>query len=73
MFLLEHEGKEILRRYGVRTPRGIVVTREDLDRLGSLVEEYPVIVKAQFLFGGRGKAGAVKKADDPEELREVAE
>ncbi len=73
MFLLEHEGKEILRRYGVRTPRGIVVTRDDLDRLDSLVEEYPVIVKAQFLFGGRGKAGAVKKADNAEELREVAE
>jgi succinyl-CoA synthetase beta subunit len=58
--LYEHEGKALLARYGIAVPRGQVVRAgDDLPDLG-----YPLMVKAQVLRGGRGKAGAVLAADD---------
>src|SRR6266700_2435057 len=69
----EYQGKEILRRYGVATPRGIpcfsVAEAEDASRkLGGKVW----VVKAQIHAGGRGKGGGVKLARSTEEVREHA-
>jgi len=69
----EYQGKEILRRYGVATPRGIpcfsVAEAEDASRkLGGKVW----VVKAQIHAGGRGKGGGVRLARSTEELREHA-
>src|SRR5438067_96850 len=69
----EYQGKEILRRYGVATPRGIpcfsVAEAEDASRkLGGKVW----VVKAQIHAGGRGKGGGVKLARSIEEVREHA-
>jgi len=69
----EYQGKEILRRYGVATPRGIpcfsVAEAEDAARkLGGKVW----VVKAQIHAGGRGKGGGVKLARSLEEVREHA-
>jgi succinyl-CoA synthetase beta subunit len=69
----EYQGKEILRKYGVATPRGIpcfsVAEAEDASRkLGGNVW----VVKAQIHAGGRGKGGGVKLARSIEELREHA-
>src|ERR1700681_4100382 len=69
----EYQGKEILRRYGVATPRGVpcfsVAEAEDASRqLGGKVW----VVKAQIHAGGRGKGGGVKLARSIEEVREHA-
>ena len=65
--LQEFRSKEILARYGLPLGPGDVVTtpagaREAAERMG-----FPVVVKAQVLAGGRGKAGGVKLAANPDE------
>ena len=67
MKLQEYRSKEILARHGVALLEGIVATtpaeaRAAAERIGS-----PVVVKAQVLVGGRGKAGGVKLAATPAE------
>jgi succinyl-CoA synthetase beta subunit len=71
--LYEHQGKELLARFGIAvSPGRLAVTpaeaRQAAQELGC-----PVVVKAQVLTGGRGKAGGVKLADSPEEAAERAE
>jgi len=73
MNLHEYQSKEIFSRYGVPIPRGKVVhtsqqAREIANRFG-----VPVVVKAQVLIGGRGKAGGIKLAHTPDEAERVAE
>jgi succinyl-CoA synthetase beta subunit len=73
MDLLEYQGKQLFRDHGVPTPEGrpaqtaeeAVEAAEELD--------YPVVIKAQVLIGGRGKAGGIKVANDREEARKHAE
>jgi succinyl-CoA synthetase beta subunit len=63
--LLEHQGKQLLATVGVTTPDGGVVSRaEDAAALASALDGR-VVVKAQVTAGKRGKAGAVRFADDP--------
>ena len=67
MKLQEYRSKEILASHGVPVSVGEVATtpaqaRAAADRIGG-----PVVVKAQVLVGGRGKAGGVKLAADPAE------
>ena len=69
----EYQGKEILRKYGVATPRGMPcfsVSEADAAarRLGGKVW----VVKAQIHAGGRGKGGGVKVAKSLEEVHEYA-
>ena len=72
MKIHEYQAKEILRRYGVATPRGKVT--EDPDEAARICEELGgrCVVKAQIHAGGRGKGGGVKLAKSPEEARELA-
>jgi succinyl-CoA synthetase beta subunit len=63
--LYEYQGKELFRRFGIPLSEGRLATtpeeaREAAEQLGG-----PVVVKAQVLAGGRGKAGGIKLADDP--------
>jgi succinyl-CoA synthetase beta subunit len=68
MKLFEYKAKELMRRYGVPVPEGFVVSSpEEIERLPG-----PVMVKAQVLIGGRGKAGGIKPAENVEEARAVA-
>jgi succinyl-CoA synthetase beta subunit len=72
MDLLEYQGKQLFARHGLRVSQGKPVTTvEDAVTAASEVG-YPVVVKAQVLIGGRGKAGGVKLAADEAELREHA-
>ncbi|MBJ7382032.1 MAG: ADP-forming succinate--CoA ligase subunit beta, partial [Acidimicrobiia bacterium] len=72
MDLFEYQGKLLFGSYGIPvSPGEAVQSVEDAvaaaDRLG-----YPVVVKAQVLTGGRGKAGGVKLANNSAEAREYA-
>ena len=67
MKLQEYRSKEILARYGVPVAAGEIATspdaaREAAERIGG-----PVVIKAQVLVGGRGKAGGVRLAVTPDE------
>src|SRR5210317_1830773 len=69
----EYQGKEILRKYGVNTPRGIACFSVDeavaaAEQLGGSVW----VVKAQIHAGGRGKGGGVKVAHSIDEVREYS-
>jgi succinyl-CoA synthetase beta subunit len=68
----EYQGKEILARYDVPVPRGIVVTEAGQARAAAEKLGGRVVVKAQVHAGGRGKAGGVKLADSPDQAVEVA-
>src|SRR5919199_3530722 len=67
----EYQAKEILRRYGVPTPRGIVVDNPDDARSAAKELGGRVVVKAQIHAGGRGKGGGVKLAKDADEAAEL--
>ena len=65
--LHEYQGKELFRRYGIPVSEGLLATspaeaRAAAEKLGG-----PVVVKAQVLIGGRGKAGGIKLASSPDE------
>ncbi|TAK85485.1 MAG: ADP-forming succinate--CoA ligase subunit beta [Betaproteobacteria bacterium] len=73
MKIHEYQGKEIFRKYGVPTPRGVPAfsveeALEAAKKLGGRVW----VVKAQIHAGGRGKGGGVKVAKSLEEVRELA-
>jgi succinyl-CoA synthetase beta subunit len=73
MDLLEYQGKQLFARHGLRVSDGRAVTAVD-DAVAAANElGYPVVVKAQVLIGGRGKAGGVKLAADAAQVREHAE
>jgi succinyl-CoA synthetase beta subunit len=69
----EYQGKEIFRKFGMATPRGIPAFSVDeavaaARSLGGAVW----VVKAQIHAGGRGKGGGVKVARSPDEVRDLA-
>ena len=68
----EYQAKEILRRYGVPTPKGIVIEAPDQARSAAAELGGRVVVKAQIHAGGRGKGGGVKLASDPDDAVEIA-
>ena len=73
MDLYEYQGKELFKRFGIPVSEGRVAKSPDEAR--SAAEEIggQVVVKAQVLTGGRGKAGGIKLADSPEEAAQHAE
>jgi succinyl-CoA synthetase beta subunit len=74
MNIHEYQGKELFRKYGVATPRGVPAFSVDeavaaAKQLGSPV----CVVKAQIHAGGRGKGGGVKLARSVDEVRSLAQ
>lgn len=67
MRLHEYQAKELFARYGIPVQRGAVIERPE--QLDGLDLRYPLVVKAQVLVGGRGKAGGIRLARTPEEAR----
>jgi succinyl-CoA synthetase beta subunit len=72
MKIHEYQAKQIFAKYGMPLPEGEMATTPDevkqiAERIGK-----PVMVKAQVHVGGRGKAGGIKKADNPDEAFEKA-
>ena len=74
MNIHEYQGKELLREYGVPTPKGIACFSVDeaVNAAESLGGELWV-VKAQIHAGGRGKGGGVKVAKSIDEVRSFAD
>lgn len=72
MKLHEYQSKHILARYGVPIPKGKIAAtaneaKQIAEELGSRV-----VIKAQVLVGGRGKAGGIRLAKSPKETEELA-
>lgn len=69
MDLLEYQGKQYFAKFGIPVSAGEVT--DNVDDAVAIAEKvgYPVVVKAQVLTGGRGKAGGVKLANNADEVR----
>jgi succinyl-CoA synthetase beta subunit len=73
MKIHEYQGKELLKKFGVPVPRGLVArSAEEAFQAAKELGTDIVVVKAQIHAGGRGKGGGVKLAKSPEEAREIA-
>jgi succinyl-CoA synthetase beta subunit len=73
MKIHEYQAKDILRGYGVPTPIGAVAaTVAEAVSASKSAGGWPVVVKAQVLVGGRGKAGGVKLAKTEAEVEAMA-
>jgi succinyl-CoA synthetase beta subunit len=73
MKIHEYQGKELLRKFGVPVPRGIVArSPEEAYHAAKELATDVVVVKAQIHAGGRGKGGGVKLAKSADEAREIA-
>jgi succinyl-CoA synthetase beta subunit len=70
--LHEYQAAEIFASHGLRTNAGGVASTPDEAEALAQATGGPVVVKAQVLTGGRGKAGGVRLARSPAETREVA-
>src|SRR5437016_8819614 len=73
MKIHEYQGKELLKKFGVPVPRGIVARSiEEAYHAAKELATPVVVVKAQIHAGGRGKGGGVKLARSPEEAQKIA-
>ena len=72
MDLYEYQGKELFRRFGIPVSEGRLATTPDEARAAAEELGGRVVVKAQVLTGGRGKAGGVQLADGPADAEQKA-
>ncbi len=73
MDLYEYQGKELFRRFGIPVSEGRLATSPAEARTAAEEIGAQVVVKAQVLTGGRGKAGGIKLADGPDDAERKAE
>jgi succinyl-CoA synthetase beta subunit len=67
--LFEYQGKQYFARFGIPVSAGGVADTVDEAVAAAEKAGYPVVIKAQVQVGGRGKAGGVKLAENPDEVR----
>ena len=72
MKIHEYQAKELFRKGGIPVPPGEVVTTPQAAYDVAAAYGKPVVVKAQVLVGGRGKAGGVKLARNADEAKQFA-
>jgi succinyl-CoA synthetase beta subunit len=72
MDLHEYQGKQLFKQFGIPVSDGRLAASPEEARTAAEEIGGPVVVKAQVLTGGRGKAGGVKLADDPADAEEKA-
>lgn len=71
--LYEYQGKELLRKAGVKVPQGEVAsTKEEAKAIAEKIGR-PVVIKAQIWATGRSKAGGIKFAENPNEVEARAQ
>ena len=71
--LMEYQAKQLFAKHAVPVTVGVVATTPQEARAGAEEIGGKVIVKAQVQAGGRGKAGGVRLANDPDEAAAHAE
>ncbi|VVB93139.1 ATP-grasp domain protein [uncultured archaeon] len=72
MKLYEYDAKEIFKRKGIPVPEGILIS--DPGDAGNIARKFgKVVIKAQVMTGGRGKAGGIAKASNPQEAYQSAQ
>jgi succinyl-CoA synthetase beta subunit len=71
--LYEYQGKELFARFGIPVSEGRLATTASEAAAAASELGGQVVVKAQVLTGGRGKAGGIKLAEGPDDAREKAE
>jgi len=71
--LYEYQGKQLFKRFGIPVSEGRVAATVEEARAAAEELGTQVVVKAQVLTGGRGKAGGIKLADSPDEAAQHAE
>ncbi len=70
--LFEYQGKELLKKAKVPIPEGeVATTPQEVRKVAEKVGK-PVAIKSQIWAGGRGKAGGIQFAQNPEEAEKVA-
>ncbi len=71
MKLVEYEGKKLFEKYSIPVAKrfGVVRSYDEFKKINII--EYPVVIKAQVLAGGRGKAGGVRIAKNEKEASEI--
>lgn len=67
--LCEYHGKQLMMRYQIPVPKGILLSNIESVNLEGL--NFPVVLKAQVPVGGRGKAGGIKVAMSPGKAKEI--
>ncbi|MBP6795652.1 MAG: ADP-forming succinate--CoA ligase subunit beta [Saprospiraceae bacterium] len=77
MNLHEYQGKELLKKFGIKVQEGVVATNLEealvaYDKISELSKSPVAVVKAQIHAGGRGKGGGVKLIKSKEQLTQVA-
>jgi succinyl-CoA synthetase beta subunit len=80
MNIHEYQARELLRKFGVATPRGkVAFSPEEAEQIAREIAPAEIVVKAQIHAGGRGKGtfangfkGGVHLCKTPEEAREIA-
>src|SRR6188472_3949748 len=65
MDLYEYQGKQLFARFGIPVSEGKLATTPEEARAAAEELGGQVVVKAQVLTGGRGKAGGIQLADSP--------
>ncbi len=74
MNLYEFEGKQLFAKYGIATPKGVVVRRgDDVQKMYLNLGVHDVVVKAQVLSGKRGKNNGIKFCSSVEEVTKACE
>ncbi len=73
MNIHEYQAKDILERFGVPVPKGIVASTPGEAKAAAEELGGTVVVKAQVHAGGRGKAGGVKVVSSADEAEQAAE
>ncbi len=72
MKLFEFEAKDILRKYGIATPKGNIASNSDEAEATAKEVGKSVVLKAQILVSSRGKSGGIIFANDAIETKKVA-
>jgi succinyl-CoA synthetase beta subunit len=73
MNIHEHQAKELLKKYGVPVPEGVVAfSVDEAIKKAKLLKTKKYVLKAQIHAGGRGKAGGVKILNNIDDLKKEA-
>ena len=72
MKLHEYQSKQIFARYGIPIPKGrVAATAQEAEQIAEELGDR-VVIKSQVLVGGRGKAGGIRLAKNPDEAEDLA-